>query len=353
MIPVLVFLSAPPHSVSAAGPILLAAGDIASCRSNGDEATAAVLDRNPGTVATLGDTVYPAATAGQFKRCYTPTWGRHKGRTRPAAGNHDYRASTAAAYYDYFGGAAGPRGKGYYSYELGPWHIAVLNSNCAAVGGCFAGSAQERWLRADLAAHAARCSLAYFHHPRWSSGGPHGNEPAVGPFWDALYDRGADVVLSGHDHLYERFAPQNPGGRSDPASGIRQFTVGTGGVGHYGFRRSVQPNSQVRNAGAFGVLKLTLADGAYDWDFLAAEGKPFRDTGHGTCHGRPEHRERGETTDPVPPDGGGHDPGHGTDPVEGTDPAPGTDPTEGTDPVEGSDRTLPAGQTIEFTVSPN
>ncbi|HEV3362908.1 MAG TPA: metallophosphoesterase, partial [Acidimicrobiia bacterium] len=269
----------------AVDPVLIAAGDIAGCGHLGDTATAALVASTFGTVATLGDHVYNHGSVAQFANCYGPTWGRFKGRTHPAVGNHEYRTPGAAGYWNYFRTRAGARGKGWYSYNLGDWHVIVLNSNCTKVA-CGKGSEQERWLRADLAAHANKCTLAYWHHPRFSSDNRHGNWPAVGPFWEALYEFGADLVLAGHAHVYERFAPQNPWGKADPAFGIRQFTVGTGGNGLYGFR-GVKPNSQVRNAKTLGVLKLTLRSDAYDWNYLPQAGKTFTDAGTTACHGRP------------------------------------------------------------------
>ena len=264
-------------------PILIAAGDIASCDSDEDEATAALQDGLDGTVATLGDNVYGSGTAAEFADCYDPSWGRHKDRTRPAPGNHDLETEGGVGYFDYFGGAAGRFGEGWYSYDVGAWHIVVLNSNCRRVGGCEAGSPREEWLRADLAAHPNRCTLAYWHHPRFSSGKEHGSEEAMRPFWQALYDAGSDVVLSGHEHNYERFAPQDPAGRADAARGIRQFVVGTGGKSHYGFGE-VLPNSEARNDDAFGVLELTLHATGYDWAFVPVTGQSFTDAGSGACH---------------------------------------------------------------------
>jgi hypothetical protein len=261
---------------------LLAAGDIATCAGAGDEATAKLLDGLGGTVATLGDNVYESGSAQQYADCYAPTWGRHKARTRPAPGNHDYQTAGAAGYFGYFGGAAGTPGEGWYSYDLGAWHVVVLNSNLALA----AGSAQERWLRADLAANPAACTLAYWHHPRFSSGGSHGNFAGAAAAWQALYAAGADVVLGGHEHNYERFAPQDPSGKADPAFGLRQFVVGTGGKGHYGFA-AAKANSEARNADAFGVLRLTLRPGGYDWAFVPVAGQSFADRGTGACHGAP------------------------------------------------------------------
>jgi hypothetical protein len=264
---------------------LVAAGDIAGCGHVGDTLTAALVGATGGTVATLGDSVYNNGSAAQFTNCYGPTWGRFKWRTRPAAGNHEYRTPGANGYFNYFGDRAGPRGKGWYSYNIGTWHVVVLNSNCSKVA-CGKGSEQERWLRADLAAHPQQCTLAYWHHPRFSSDNRHGNWAAVGPFWDALYEHGAELVLSGHAHTYERFAPQTPWAKADPATGIRQFVVGTGGAGRYGFR-GVKANSQVRNASTFGVLNLDLRPGGYDWRFVSQAGKTFGDSGSASCHGRP------------------------------------------------------------------
>ena len=265
-------------------PVLVGAGDIASCSSTGDEATANLLDGIAGTVITLGDNAYDNGTASEFTNCYGPSWGRHLARTMPSAGNHEYNTLNATGYYGYFGTAAGDPSKGYYSYDLGAWHIIVLNSNssCTTIS-CAAGSPQETWLRADLAAHASVCTLAYWHHPRFNSGASHGNNTAVAPFWDALYQYGADVILNGHEHVYERFAPQTPAAVADPAAGIRQFTVGTGGRSHYTFG-TIQPNSEVRDATSYGVLKLTLHATSYDWQFVPVAGATFTDSGTGSCH---------------------------------------------------------------------
>src|SRR5688500_11340672 len=222
-------------------PVFVGAGDIANCSGKNDEATAKLLDNIAGTVFTLGDNVYPDGAPAEFADCYGPSWGRHKDRTRPAPGNHDYHTANASGYYNYFGAAAGDPGKGYYSYNLGAWHIIALNSEV----GYQAGSAQEQWLKADLAANKNGCTLAYFHHARFSSG-QHGNITRMQPFWQALYDNGADVIVNGHDHLYERFAPQNPSGQADANRGIREFVVGIGGGGLYRFA-TIQRNSQVRN----------------------------------------------------------------------------------------------------------
>jgi calcineurin-like phosphoesterase family protein len=263
--------------------ILIGAGDIADCTDlAGAEATAKLLEANSGTVMALGDLAYPDGTQENFK-CYDRTWGRVKDRTRPAVGNHEFHSSGAAYYFQYFGAPAGDPKTGYYSYDLGSWHIVVLNSECTEVGGCGAGSPEEKWLRADLAAHPVGCTLAYFHKPRFSSGLNHGNDPEVGAFWQALYDFNAELILNGHDHDYERFAPQDPNGNADPKRGIREFVVGTGGknLREFGISKS---NSEVRNNDTFGVLKLSLKPTGYDWKFIPQAGKTFTDSGSGSCH---------------------------------------------------------------------
>jgi hypothetical protein len=263
--------------------VLIGAGDIADCIDlAGAEATAKLLDANAGTVMALGDLAYPNGAPEDFK-CYDKTWGRVKDRTRPAVGNHEFHSMGASYYFQYFGAAAGDPKTGYYSYELGTWHVVVLNSECKEVGGCEAGSPEEKWLRADLAAHPAGCTLAYFHKPRFSSGLNHGNDPEVGAFWQALYDANAELILNGHDHDYERFAPQDPNGRAAAKRGIREFVVGTGGknLREFGIPKA---NSEVRNNTAFGVLKLTLKATGYDWKFIPEAGKTFTDSGSGNCH---------------------------------------------------------------------
>ena len=270
-------------------PVLVGAGDIGDCTSTRDEATADLLDDIPGTVVTLGDNVYQSGTAAEFDTCYDPGWGRHRTRTHPSTGNHDYKTPGAAGYFGYFGSAAGDRDTGYYSYDRGAWHIVVLNSNCEEIGGCGAASDQVAWLKADLAAHAGSHVLAYWHHPRYSSG-KHGSDPTVQAFWNVLYAAGADLVLNGHDHDYERFAPQDPWGRADPTHGIRQFVVGTGGT-NLRARATVVANSEVF-ATAHGVLKLTLRSDSYDWAFVPVAGVTFSDTGSDEPHGPPPPRTR-------------------------------------------------------------
>jgi 3',5'-cyclic AMP phosphodiesterase CpdA len=262
---------------------LLAAGDIASCASGGDEQTAALLDTLPGTVLTLGDTAYDDGSAGQFARCYAPSRGRFRDRTYPVPGNHDYQTAGASGYYGFFGPRAGQPGEGWYSFDLGRWHLVALNSNRDEVGGCQPGSEQERWLRADLAAHPARCTLAFWHHPRFSSGTTHGSDPTVAGLWVALYQAGADVVLAGHEHNYERFAPLDPLGRVDPARGVREFVVGTGGRSHYPLG-SPLAGSQARSSDSFGLLELRLRPTGYAWRFVPVQGSTFQDSGTASCH---------------------------------------------------------------------
>ena len=263
--------------------VLVGAGDIADCANlSGAEATAKLLEKIPGTVMAVGDLAYPDGKPENFA-CYDKTWGRMKERTRPAPGNHEFHSAGAAYYFQYFGKAAGEFSKGYYSYELGSWHIIVLNSECFEAGGCDEASAQGKWLREDLTAHPAVCTLAYFHKPLFSSGGAHGDDLTVKPLWDALYAGNADVIVSGHDHDYERFGPQTPEGKADAVRGIREFVAGTGGKNHRPFGPT-DANSEVRDAEAFGVLKLTLLAGRYEWEFVPEEGKSFKDSGRGVCH---------------------------------------------------------------------
>ncbi|SHF82753.1 CBM96 family carbohydrate-binding protein [Streptoalloteichus hindustanus] len=263
-------------------PVLVGAGDIATSGS-ADSATANLLDGISGTVFTAGDNAYPDGTASDFTNYYNPTWGRHKARTRPSPGNHDYHTPGASGYFNYFGANAGDPAKGYYSYDLGNWHVVALNSNCSAVGGCGAGSPQEQWLRADLAASTKPCTVAYWHHPRFTSGSTHGPNTAVGPLVQALYDNNADVIVAGHNHQYERFAPINPSGALDTARGIRHFVAGTGGAGLYSFG-TIHPNSQARNNTTHGVLKLTLHSNSYTWEFKPVAGKTYTDSGTTSCH---------------------------------------------------------------------
>ncbi len=232
-------------------------------------------------VLPLGDLQYENGAYAKFLASYDPSWGRVKSISKPVPGNHEYYSEGALGYYRYFGAAAGDPAKGYYSYDLGPWHVVALNSNCSAVGGCGAGSPQEQWLRADLAANPSTCTLAYWHHPRFSSGS-HGSDPRYTAFWRALYEANADLVLGGHDHNYERFAPQTPGGAPDAARGIRQIVAGAGGKGTRSFE-AIRPNSEVRDSSSLGVLELTLGAAAYEWRYRPAVGT-FTDSGSAACH---------------------------------------------------------------------
>lgn len=275
--------SPPPPTITVA-----AAGDIAcepdravtpqQCQM---AATAGVVEAaRPDLVLTLGDNQYENGAQDKFARSYAASWGRFKAVTRPSPGNHEYAGGRASGYFAYFGAAAGPDGRGWYSFDAGGWHFVALNSNCALVG-CNPGTPQNEWLRADLAASHAACTLAYWHHSRFSSGF-HGDTAAVAPLWDVLQAAGADLVLSGHDHHYERFAPLSPAGTPDPG-GIREFVVGTGGRSLY-TTFLPRDGSQVRRSTSFGVLVLTLDPGGYRWRFSAVPGDGFSDAGEGRCH---------------------------------------------------------------------
>jgi acid phosphatase type 7 len=272
----------PPYAqppIISTGPaevVLVGAGDIGVCAAEAPGKTARLLDARGGTIFTTGDHAYPSGTAQQFRDCYEPTWGRHKQRTRPSPGNHDYETAGGAPYFTYFGANAGPAGVGYYHYRLGAWDVYALNSNVATD----AASPQVRWLQDQLTANGSRCALAYWHHPLFTSG-PHGDNVSVRPLWQALYDAGAEIVLAGHDHLYERFAPQDHDGRADPVRGIRQFIVGTGGAALYDAVR-IRANSEVRWRD-HGVLELILRPESYSWTFLTGDGAPS-DLGIGSCH---------------------------------------------------------------------
>ncbi|HYK96586.1 MAG TPA: metallophosphoesterase [Candidatus Dormibacteraeota bacterium] len=261
---------------------LIAAGDIASCAVTGDSATAKLVESLPGTVAALGDDAYDSGTASEYSQCYAPTWGAFLDRTRPVPGNHEYVTRGAAGYFGYFGSRAGDPKLGYYAYDLGTWRLYALNSNCSEIGGCGPGSAEVAWLQADLAAHPTRCVLAYWHHPRFSSG-LHGSNAFVAGLWDTLEAAGAEIVLSGHDHDYERFAPMSVDGRVDAVTGITEFVVGTGGRSHYPFN-AILPASLVRDDTTFGVLDLTLSPGRWSSTFVPVAGATFTDSASGTCH---------------------------------------------------------------------
>jgi hypothetical protein len=313
-------------------PVIAAAGDIACGTGHGTTAAQCqemktsdlLLQMNPSAVLPLGDTQYEEGVYNDYFKGtpslpgtgYNPTWGRLKSVTRPAVGNHEYLTPGAAGYFDYFNGPgnftgpAGDRDKGYYSFDVGTWHLVSLNSYCSGAGGCHVGSPQELWLRQDLAAHPRSCTLAYMHHPRWSSdpkGGDFANRPQVQPFFQALYDYGVELLLTGHSHFYERFAPQNPSQAPDPARGLRQIIVGTGGRSIYApetMPTLIQPNSERRDGGSYGVLKLTLHPKSYDWEFVPIAGQTFTDpeTNY-PCHGIIN-----DTTPPTAPTIGGSTP---------------------------------------------
>ena len=262
---------------------LVGAGDIAGCDFKADRKTARLVGKIGGTIFTLGDNVYPEGTRSQFRNCYDPTWGKYKKRTRPSVGDQDYNTPGAKPYFDYFGGRAGKPGRGYYSYDLGTWHIVALNSNCEEVGGCEWKSAQGRWLRRDLANHRTRCTLAYFHHPLYASGTNY-DSPKVKPFWDMLYNHHAEVILSGHAHRYERFARITPSGALSSARGIRQFIVGTGAAPSASQQGPNEARVQAKKVGAPGVLKLELGSGFYHWRFVPVAGRNYTDSGKARCH---------------------------------------------------------------------
>jgi hypothetical protein len=278
-----------PSTVSPDGKtfVLVRAGDIESCKApEGARATTQLLEKIPGTVFAAGDLAYDRGSAAEFKNWYDQTWGEFKTRTRPTLGNHEYADHTASGYFQYCGKQAGPAGKGYYSYDLGSWHIVALNTNCysSILGGCAVGSPQELRLKADLGEHLNACLLAYGHHALFSSGvfKSHAVHPELKDLWRDLYAAHAAVVLAWHEHSYERFAPQYPDGHADPINGIREIVVGTGGRSHdpLGFALA---NSEMRNTDTYGVLKLTLSPGHYAWEFIPAEGKTFTDSGSADC----------------------------------------------------------------------
>ena len=260
---------------------LIGAGDISICGQTGDDETAAILARYPqAAIFTTGDNLNEDVTLALYDQCFGPSWGQYLERIRPAAGNHDLPTYTASDYYTYFGSQAGEPGQGYYSYPLGDWHVVVLNSNCNRID-CGPDSAQLTWLRADLEANPSRCTLAYWHHPRFTSGLSGGG--ALYNFWDILYQHGVEIVINGHDHDYERFAPQNPLGESDPQNGIRQFVVGIGGASlrPWGF---LTTNSEVFDSSTYGVLKLELASDRYSWELIPVGNQPVLDSGSTLCH---------------------------------------------------------------------
>jgi hypothetical protein len=266
---------------------LLAAGDIAECDHEGDEATAEILAKYPdATIAALGDLAYDQGTAEEFEECFGPSWGRFEDRMRPVTGNHDHSTKDAQGYWEFFGDQGGPFDKYYYSYDLGSWHVVALNSDCWRVEGCEADDPQAEWLRNDLAENGARCTLAYMHRPPFSSG--RYGEPAetgrVRPLWQILHEHGVEILLTGHEHSYERFDPMDGAGLPDEENGVRLFIVGTGGGNLRPFANPELPTTAVRDFSTWGVLRLTLGEGEYGWEFLPVEGATFRDSGSGTCH---------------------------------------------------------------------
>jgi len=307
LVAVAVALSGSLPAEADADPVIAAAGDIACAPDdpgyNGGAGTSTrcrqratsnlLVGGGLAAVLPLGDVQYNSASLSNIMAVYHPTWGRVKSISRPILGNHE---STGRGYFDYFNGRgasnglAGPRGKGYYSFNIGSWHLVALNSVCSRVP-CSAGSQQERWLRADLAAHPSRCTLAYWHDPRWSSGHG-GSSKLMQPFWEALHDAGADVLLSASSHNYERFAPKDRSGRLDWARGIRQFVVGTGGAFFTGGLGSREAHSEVAQNHTFGVLRLALHRSSYSWKFVPVAGRTFTDHGSGSCHGSPRAADR-------------------------------------------------------------
>jgi acid phosphatase type 7 len=296
-----------PSGGGSSDPVIAAAGDIAcdpaSTSFNGGNGTAskchmkqtaAILQNllsttNLQAILPVGDTQYDCGGLQAFNQSYALSWGQSqlKSISRPVVGDQEYTATgtdcaaNAAGYFTYFGSAAGDPAKGYYSFDVGTWHVVALNSECTQVGGCGPGTPQYQFLQADLAAHPTTCTLAYWHKPRFASSQGAGS-PSTGPFWDLLYAAGAEIVLGGHHHVYERFDPQTPSQQAS-ANGIRSFTVGTGGKS-LGQFFTIQPNSVVRENTTYGVLKLTLHPTGYDWQFVGEAGSTFTDAGTATCH---------------------------------------------------------------------
>lgn len=261
---------------------VLAAGDIARCSDDGDEQTARLVQDDPAAaVLALGDLAYNNGTAEEFEECYGPTWGQFTSRTYPVPGNHEYGTDDAAPYFDYFGDRAGERGKGWYSFDLGAWHVVAINSNCDAVD-CAEGSEQEQWLRADLEADESRCTLAFWHAPRFSSGGSHGGTRSVEDLWQVLLDHDVELLLSGHEHLYERTAPLDADGEVDESTGIRQFVVGTGGGNFYDLGPRIT-GSEAAIVDVNGVLRLSLDADSFAWDFVPVTEDGADDRGSDAC----------------------------------------------------------------------
>lgn len=263
--------------------VLFAVGDVAQCHgaSPVDAPTAQVahlLANSTAPILMIGDIAYPKGSATDFSECFAPVWGAMKARILPVPGNHEYETPDAEPYYQYFGATAGEAGRGYYTTQIGAWRLIGLNSNIDTAED----STQERWLKQELANHPSRCTLAFWHHPRFSSG-LHGNTQSMQAIWKDLYEAGVEIAITGHDHDYERFAPQSDVGMADTARGVREFVVGTGGAVLRPFAQ-IQPNSEVQIAHSFGALKLTLGEMGYDWQFLSADSGKVNDYGAGTCH---------------------------------------------------------------------
>jgi hypothetical protein len=270
--------SAPRNGRAPRTVTVLAAGDVGSCKHPGDELTAKLLDTLPGPFLAAGDLAYPDGATANFTQCFEPSWGRHKGRIRPAPGNHEYHIPEAADYFAYFGSAAGPAGRGYYSFNVGAWHVLSLNSEVPVK----AGSPQLVWLAEDLEANPAQCAVAYIHRPRFSSG-RHGDTPRLELLWQVLYDHGVDVVLAAHDHHYERFAPMTASGTRDNARGIVSFVVGTGGGG-FSSVGTPRQNSEALVARTYGLLRLDLGETGFAYQFIGAATGQVLDGGRASCH---------------------------------------------------------------------
>jgi len=290
-------LSAKAVATASSEVVVAAAGDIAcdpsdpNYHSGAGTSTACrqrstsnlLVNGNFDAVLALGDLQYNSGSLSAFNQVYDPSWGRVKSITYPVVGNHEYGQSNASGYFQYFGSRAGPAGKGWYSFDLGGWHIVALNSECDQIGGCTTGSPEEKWLRNDLATHPAACTIAMWHKGRYSSGHD-GDNTFMQAMWADLSNAGVEILLSGHSHDYERFAPQDASGHLDNAHGVRQFIVGTGGAFFTGLGTSFDPNSQAHQNNTYGVLQLTLRSGAYDWKFLPEAGKTYSDSGTTSCH---------------------------------------------------------------------
>jgi hypothetical protein len=252
--------------------VMVGAGDISTCSNDNDAKTAQLLGSISGTVFTTGDNVYNSGTSTEYTNCYKPTWGLYKSRTKPVPGNHDYITSGASGYFNYFGVSR------YYAYNLGAWRIYALNSEIDTSST----SAQVQWLKNDLVANPKKCVMAYWHRPRWSSGSAHGSDSKVQPIWSALVNAKAELVVNGHEHNYERFAPMNNTGQA-VTKGVREIVAGTGGASHYGFG-TILSASRARNANTYGVLKLTLRSTGYDWQFVPIAGQSYTDSGSTNCY---------------------------------------------------------------------